>query len=117
MAILTAIVGNSGEGKSRSAYSLDPATTCIINVQGKALPWKGSASAYNATNKNITNVDSWLKVQETIVGVANGRPEIKTIFIDDAGFIMATEYFKRASENGCLPRINFLNCWNAFRAC
>ena len=116
MATLVGIVGPSGEGKSRSAYSLDPNSTYIINVQGKMLPWRGSSSQYNTEKRNIRNTDAWNLVQDTIIGVANTRPEIKTIFVDDTGFIMATEYFKRASESGCAPSINSFNCWNAFRA-
>lgn len=100
MSNLIALVGNSGEGKSRSLYSLDPKETFIVNVQGKPLPWKGSAGSYNTENKNILTTDAWNKVQETIVGVATNRPEIKNIVIDDAGLIMAVEFFKRASESG-----------------
>ena len=37
---------------------------------------------------------------EAIQGVATNRTEVKNIIIDDAGFIMSTEYFKRASEGG-----------------
>ncbi len=100
MSTLIALVGPSGTGKSRSAYELDSKSTFIINVQGKNLPWRQSSSSYNTEAKNIANIDSWSKVQEHIVGVATNRPEINTIFVDDAGFIMATEYFKRASETG-----------------
>lgn len=83
MAHLTAVVGESGTGKSRAIHSLPSNETFIINVQGKPLPWRGSASNYNSDYKNIVTTDAWNKVQETIVGVATNRPEIKNIIIDD----------------------------------
>jgi hypothetical protein len=36
----TLVVGPSGTGKSTSIENLDPAKTCIFNVEGKALPFK-----------------------------------------------------------------------------
>ena len=116
MANLIAIVGESGSGKSRSFNGLNANETYIINVQGKPLPWRGSNASFNTEKKNITIQDNWTKVYEAIQGVATNRTEIKNIIIDDAGFIMSTEYFKRASEGGCVPTLNPLNCWNALRA-
>ena len=55
-----AIVGDSGKGKSSSAYpnpnvnieGLNPKETVILNVSGKDLPMKGWKGVYNDANKN-----------------------------------------------------------------
>lgn len=100
MANLIGIVGASGTGKSSSLRNLDPNKTFIINVQGKQLPFKGSAVKYNAEAKNIAAIDSWNIVSKYLQGISDSRPEIDTIVIDDALFIMTTEFFKRATEKG-----------------
>lgn len=103
MSQLIAIVGAPGTGKSSSIKTLNPSETFIINVLGKPLPFKGSATLYNSSTKNKADTAEWHQVVEILKGISEHRPEIKNIIIDDAGFIMLTEFFKRASENGCVP--------------
>ena len=76
----------------------------------------GSGKEYSETLLNTANTTKWFEVIAILEGISDKRPEIKNIVIDDAGFIMSTEYFQRASEGGCLPSINPLNCWNVLRA-
>ena len=52
MANLVAVVGAPGTGKSSSMRNLNPSETYVINILGKPLPFKGSASKYNAEKKN-----------------------------------------------------------------
>lgn len=103
MSQLIGIVGAPGTGKSSSVRNLNPTETFIINVLGKPLPFKGSASLYNIESKNRADTSEWAHVTDILRGISEHRPDIKNIIIDDAGFIMLTEFFKRASENGCVP--------------
>lgn len=100
MSQLIGIVGAPGTGKSSSVRNLNPAETFIINVLGKPLPFRGSNSLYNTESKNRADTSEWAHVTDILRGISEHRPDIKNIIIDDAGFIMLTEFFKRASENG-----------------
>lgn len=103
MSQLIGIVGAPGTGKSSSVRNLNPTETFIINVLGKPLPFRGSNSLYNTESKNRADTSEWAHVTDILRGISEHRPDIKNIIIDDAGFIMLTEFFKRASENGCVP--------------
>jgi ABC-type dipeptide/oligopeptide/nickel transport system ATPase component len=100
MSQLIGIVGASGTGKSSSMRNLNSKETFIVNILGKTLPFKGSKSMYNDDNKNIASISDWNVVTDILKGISSSRPEIKNIIIDDAGFIMLTEFFRRASEAG-----------------
>lgn len=100
MANVILILGKSGTGKSTSIKSLDPKETCILNVLGKRLPFKGSNSLYNAENKNMFQVDDYTKVQGYISSISQKASHIKNIIIDDATYIIRKEYFTRAKEAG-----------------
>lgn len=106
-----AIVGKSGTGKSTSygqfpeigIIGLDPKETVVINVSGKDLPFKGWKKIYtgkiteggnyfeNANAKNIADAISY---------ISESRKEIKNIVVDDAQYIMAFEFMRRAKESG-----------------
>lgn len=100
MSKLIGIVGPSGSGKSTSLASLNPDETYVINVLGKDLPFKGSNSKYNSGNKNYFASTEYNKIIAVMDAINENRPDIKTIVIDDIGFIMQTEFFKRANEKG-----------------
>ena len=98
MAELIGIVGNSGSGKSTSLRNLDPESTFIINVAGKPLPIKGFKKNYKAlvmnpdTRKydgNLYNTSDVSKIAQILKMVDKTRPEIKTVIIEDAQYIMA----------------------------
>lgn len=100
MANAVLILGKSGTGKSTSIKTLNPKETVIINVLGKRLPFKGSASMYNAENKNLFQLDDYSTIQSYIENISNSATYVKNIVIDDATYIIRKEYFKRAKENG-----------------
>ena len=93
-------MGESGSGKSTSIKSLDPKETVIFNILGKRLPFKGSAIAYNETNKNLFKVDNWQTIVDYLHSIDASAPHIKNIVIDDAIYIMRTEFFNRSKERG-----------------
>lgn len=100
MSNLVLILGDSGSGKSTSIKGLNPEETVIINVLGKRLPFKGSAKSYNSDVKNLFHIDEWSTVIGYIDGISKNAPKIKNIVIDDAIYIMRTEFFNRSKERG-----------------
>ena len=94
------IIGDSGTGKSRSILNLNPKETFIVNVLNKPLPFKGSIEKYSTENKNTVSTTSYKEVLSILKGIDTTAPRIKNLVIDDAEFIMTTELFNRANENG-----------------
>lgn len=100
-----AIVGMPGTGKSTSLRSLNPEQTFVVSCAGKELPFKGSSRLYVPITKenpkgNLLNSADVNTITQTLAYINDKRPEIKTVFIDDAGYTMAFEYMARAKENG-----------------
>lgn len=93
------VLGESGSGKSTSIKTLNPKETLVINVLGKSLPFKGSMSLYNGENKNLIVTSNWENTVKTL-DYANGMNSLKNIVIDDAVYIMRTEFFDRSKERG-----------------
>jgi len=100
MANLTGIVGDVSTGKSTSLRNLDPKSTYIINVLSKQLPWRGSAKAFSPDKKNIANVSEWRSIIDLLKAISEKRTEVKTIVLDDSGFVMSKELFNRSKETG-----------------
>lgn len=107
MAELAAIVGNSGQGKSTSIRTLDPTTTFIINVASKPLPFKGAKKNYKPLVKegdkwvgNLYNTSDVSKINQILTMIDKTKPEIKTVIIEDAQYLMAFEAMDRANEKG-----------------
>jgi len=99
------IIGDSGSGKSTSTKTLDPTTTFFINVIGKPLPykgWKGMYKYWDTTKKegNILKTWDYSAVVKTMRYVSESMPQVKTIIIDDAQYIMSFEFMERARERG-----------------
>lgn len=94
------VLGKSGTGKSSSIKTLNPKETVVINVLNKKLPFKGSQSLYNKDNRNLLHIDDYTQAVNTLQYIDKNMPEVKTIILDDAIYIMRKEYFKRAKETG-----------------
>lgn len=92
MAELIAIVGKSGSGKTTSLRNLDPATTFIISVTGKGLPFKGAKRNYIPIKKDESN-KKWVgnyfissdsaKICTVLKMIEAQMPHIQTIILDD----------------------------------
>lgn len=108
------ILGRSGTGKSRSIINLDPATTYLIQVLEKDLPFKGGKSKYiqqKGGNKIVS--DDYTVILGALDYINNQRQEIKAIVIDDAQYLMANEYMRTATQKGFEKfTIMGLNYWN-----
>lgn len=88
MGIPVIIYGKSGSGKSRSLKNFSEDEICLINVEGKNLPFRHTFKyTMQADDVNVI-LSAIKKLPETV----------KTIVIDDAGYIM-THYFMRNHRN------------------
>ena len=87
MGIPVMILGNSVTGKSASMRTLDSGTYGLINVAGKPLPFK--------SDKRPVNTDDYATITATLK-----RASSDIIVIDDAQFLMAYEFMRRAKETG-----------------
>lgn len=107
MAIVTFILGNSGEGKSFSLKHIDPNICRIINVNNKPLPFA-----------NGKNFQKW--ACDDAVKIAQHLPQFTTpiIVIDDFQYIMANEFIKGSvkqyAKDAVFQRYNELafHAWN-----
>jgi hypothetical protein len=110
MSRILGIVGESGSGKSTSLETLNPEETFIINCSRKPLPFKGWKSKYKMFSKekgsNDDNGGNHYMTENAKVIISllehidKNREDVNKIIIDDAQYIMSTEYMNRADEGG-----------------
>lgn len=106
MAEVLAIVGPSGSGKSTSLRHLNPSETFIIGVDSKGLPFQGWKRMYtpckatNFSQGNYVLIEDPNKIKTLMKRVADERPEIKTLVIDDYQYIMGNEFMEKYNEKG-----------------
>ena len=107
------VMGESGSGKTSSLRNLDPKTTYIFDADKKGLSWRGWKKQYNAENKNYYCCDDANLILPYMVGVAQKRPDIKTIVIDTIGSIMVADEMRRMKEKGYDKWQDLAQCiWN-----
>lgn len=100
MSNLVIILGASGTGKSTSIKTLKPEETVVLNVLGKDLPFKGSRANYTREKKNLIQSSKWDSISSMMQSISKNMPNIHNIVIDDAIYIMRTEFFDRSKESG-----------------
>lgn len=99
MSTAIAIMGNSGSGKTTSLRNLDPATTFIIDADGKGLSWQGWKRQY-IEGKNYLREKDPERVAAAINQIATRKTHVKTLVIDTANAIMIGDEMKRIREKG-----------------
>lgn len=87
MAVLVMVYGHSGSGKSASLRNFDPKQVAVINVLGKPLPFRSNMKTY------ITN--DYGKIDAAIHNTKR-----KSIVIDDATYLMTSEFMRNAKVSG-----------------
>ena len=87
MAVIVAVMGESGTGKSTSLRNFQKGEASVINVSKKPLPFRNTLSVFKT--------DNYQEVQAMIK-----RAQAKSLVIDDAQYLMAFEYMHRAKEKG-----------------
>lgn len=90
MGLPVLVLGQSGTGKSASLRNCDPKKTAVINVAGKPLPFKNKIQS--------ETTDDYRKIMAHLKGLA--AQGCKCIVIDDAQYLMANEFMRRATERG-----------------
>ena len=87
MGLPVLIIGESGSGKSTSMRNFQPGELGIINVSRKPLPFR--------TSLKCVNTDNYMQIDDTIT-----KAKAKSLVIDDAQYLMATEFMRNAKVNG-----------------
>ena len=100
MSNLVIVLGASGSGKSTSIKTLKPEETVVLNVLGKDLPFKGSRTNYTREKLNLIQTSKWDSIINMMQSISKNKPDIHNIVIDDAIYIMRTEFFDRCKEKG-----------------
>lgn len=102
MSNLVIILGPTGSGKSTSIKNLDPKETMILALKDidKALPFKGSRKLYNAENKNYFALKDYNEIISYMDSASKNLKNVHNIIIEDATYIMRTEFFNRVAEIG-----------------
>ena len=88
MAIIVMILGESGTGKSASLRNFKPEDLAVVNVIGKPLPFRSRGF-------ETLNSDNYTEIRKFINTAGK-----KSIVIDDAQYLMANEFMRRAKEKG-----------------
>ena len=102
MSNLVVVLGPSGSGKSTSIKNLNPDETLVLALEAinKTLPFKGSRAMYNKEKKNYFALKNYSEIITYMISASKNMPNIKNIILEDATYIMRTEYFDRSSEGG-----------------
>ena len=90
MATAVLIMGESGSGKSASLRNFAPNEISVFNVTSKPLPFKQGKT-------KIPKIDN---ATYTDIATALAKPNKRAYVIDDAGYLLSFEMFKRANETG-----------------
>ena len=87
MAVIVAVMGESGTGKTTSLRNFKQGEASVVNVSKKPLPFRNTLS--------VLKTDNYQDIQTILT-----RAQAKSIIIDDAQYLMAFEYMHRAKETG-----------------
>lgn len=81
------VLGNSGSGKSTSLRNFEPGEVGILNVMGKRLPFR----------KKLSTIDhaGYGAIQQALK-----RNALRAYVVDDSGYLMQLENFRRVKETG-----------------
>lgn len=87
MGVPVLIIGKSGSGKSTSLRNFSKNEIGVINVLGKPLPFKNDIPDIKT--------DDYEKIEKTIL-----KSIVKSIVIDDAGYLMTNQFMRGHSNTG-----------------
>ena len=90
MGLPVLILGESGTGKSASLRKFPNDKVAVINVAGKPLPFKNKIQS--------ETTDDYIKIEGHIKTLV--KQDCKSIVVDDAQYLMANEFMRRATERG-----------------
>lgn len=90
MGLPVLILGESGTGKSASLRKFPNDKVAVINVAGKPLPFKNKIQS--------ETTDDYMKIEGHIKTLV--KQDCKSIVVDDAQYLMANEFMRKATERG-----------------
>lgn len=90
MGLPVLILGESGTGKSASLRNFPNDVVAVVNVAGKPLPFKNKIVSFTT--------DDYMDVEKHIKQFSKDGK--KSIIVDDAQYLMANEFMRRATERG-----------------
>ena len=106
MAIIVMILGESGTGKSASLRNFKKEDLAVVNVIGKPLPFRSKGF-------ETLNSDDYGTIRNFI-----DKTDKPSIVIDDAQYLMANEFMRRAREKGYEKFTEIgQNFWNLINYC
>lgn len=103
MGIPVLIIGESGSGKTYSIKNLDPDKVGIFLCEKNRLPFRKKFITYKVRNMQKEEEGKVTIYRQSAViqtMLRHPRAPKKIYVIDDSQYIMANEYFDRASERG-----------------
>ena len=106
MGIPVLIIGESGSGKTYAIKNLDPAKVGIFLCEKNRLPFRKPFPTYKVRNMKkeedgkVTVYRQSAVIQTMLRNPKDPKKAPKIYVIDDSQYIMANEYFDRASEKG-----------------
>lgn len=105
MGIPVCILGDSGSGKSTSLQNLKGEDCFLIQAVDKRLPFKKPQDkgwirrGEENPSGNVVITDNYSEINEWVINAAaSGKKKI--IIIDDAQYLMANDFMRRAMEKG-----------------
>lgn len=87
MGIGVLIIGDSGTGKSTSLRNFERGEIGILNVAGKPLPFRNNLARLDNARYN--------QIHQALM-----KDSLNAYVIDDAGYLLSFDNFRRAKENG-----------------
>lgn len=107
MSNIICLAGFSNSGKSTSIKYLDPKETFIISCTNKQLQIPGFRKKYpKAKAEDGKLVGNWLissnytTIEKIMKAISTQRPEVRTIIVDDANYLLSNEAFQNALVKG-----------------
>ncbi|NPD33082.1 AAA family ATPase [Eggerthellaceae bacterium zg-997] len=100
MATLIGVMGESGSGKTTSLRNLDPASTIIVDADGKGLSWRGWRAQYSAEARNYTRLSGQDEICDLLRAVSGGAPHVRVVVIDTLNGVMVADEYARRREKG-----------------
>lgn len=98
MSIATAILGESGTGKSTALRNMRPESTLLIQALRKPLPFRSAEWREFSPETKTGNIFVTDKAND-IMAIMTATKR-KCIVIDDFQYVMANEFMRRSDERG-----------------
>ena len=103
MAKLVLVLANSGQGKSYSMHSMDPAKTCLVRAIKKDLPFPNARhwKAFDPKTKtgNIFTTDQAHQIVEVLKGCQTNMGR-NIVVLDDFQYTMANDFMRTINDKG-----------------